>query len=288
MKIIPLASDSLGTRSMATFVETDGIRILIDPGVALGPFRDGLPPHPEEIKRMNEEWDKIVKYLQNTEIVIITHYHYDHFRPSFANLFKGKKLFLKSWEKFINRSQRGRAENFLKLLRNFKVETIQADGKNFEFSDTKLSFSKPVTHGVSQKLGYVIEVFINDGKESFLFTSDVQGPCREEQMDFILEKNPNFIYVDGPLSYLLGRAFEAEDLKNSINNLKKIINITELKQMIIDHHLLRDLKWKEPIDEVLKEAEKKGVKVSTSAEFIGKENQLLEARRKELYGKINS
>lgn len=42
MRVIPLASESLGVRSLATFVEAGGLRILIDPGVALGPKRYGL------------------------------------------------------------------------------------------------------------------------------------------------------------------------------------------------------------------------------------------------------
>ena len=46
MKIKPVASDSMGTRSMATYVETKDVKIFIDPGVALGPSRYGLPPHP--------------------------------------------------------------------------------------------------------------------------------------------------------------------------------------------------------------------------------------------------
>ena len=45
-RIVPLAFDSFGVRSMATFVETDDLKVLIDPGVALAPVRYGLEPHP--------------------------------------------------------------------------------------------------------------------------------------------------------------------------------------------------------------------------------------------------
>jgi len=284
MKILPLASDSMGVRSMATFVETNGLKIMIDPGVALGPMRDGLPPHREEIKKMEEDMEKIKDFLRISDIVIITHYHYDHFNPKMADFLKGKKLFFKDWEKMINRSQWGRASNFLRILKGIELEPVSADGKDFQISDVNLSFSQPVTHGVSSKLGYVIEVYIEGDGESFLFTSDVQGPCREEQISFILSKKPNTIYIDGPLSYLLGKAFEIEDLKISLKNLKKIMEIDELKLIIVDHHLLRDLKWRELIGDVIEMGEKNGVKVLTAAEFLGKENQLLEARRKELYG----
>lgn len=285
MKVIPLASDSMGTRSMATYIESDGLKILIDPGVALGPMRDGLPPHQEEIKKMNEDMEKIKEFLKIVDVVIITHYHYDHYNPKFAELLKGKKLLFKDWEHMINRSQWGRANNFLRILKGLNLEPIPADGKMFDFSGGKISFSNPVTHGVSSKLGYVIEVYVESDSSSFLFTSDVQGPCREEQISFILSKKPNIIYIDGPLSYLLGKAFELADLEISINNLKKIMEIDGLECIILDHHLLRDLKWKDLVEDLISLGDRKGIKVMTAAEYIGKENKLLEARRRELYQK---
>ena len=60
MKVIPLAFESLGVRSMATFVETDH-KILIDPGTSIAPKRFGYPPWKNEfeaaykaLKRQNE------------------------------------------------------------------------------------------------------------------------------------------------------------------------------------------------------------------------------------------
>jgi predicted metallo-beta-lactamase superfamily hydrolase len=37
MKVIPLAADSLGVRSMATYVEVADTGVLIDPGATLAP-----------------------------------------------------------------------------------------------------------------------------------------------------------------------------------------------------------------------------------------------------------
>ena len=48
MNVKPLASESLGVRSMATYVETKDCKILIDPSAALGPKRYGLSPHQKE------------------------------------------------------------------------------------------------------------------------------------------------------------------------------------------------------------------------------------------------
>src|SRR5436853_585901 len=44
MRVIPLAAESLGVRSMATYVEAGDLGILIDPGATLAPTRWGLPP----------------------------------------------------------------------------------------------------------------------------------------------------------------------------------------------------------------------------------------------------
>src|SRR2546422_2382069 len=44
VRVIPLAAESLGVRSMATYVEAGDLGILIDPGATLAPARWGLPP----------------------------------------------------------------------------------------------------------------------------------------------------------------------------------------------------------------------------------------------------
>jgi hypothetical protein len=48
MRVMPLAADSLGVRSMATYVEAGDLRLLLDPGASLSPHRYGLPPTPDE------------------------------------------------------------------------------------------------------------------------------------------------------------------------------------------------------------------------------------------------
>jgi len=54
MKIKPIAFDSFGARSLCTLVETKDVIIIVDPSVALGPKRYGLPPHEIKIKRKDE------------------------------------------------------------------------------------------------------------------------------------------------------------------------------------------------------------------------------------------
>lgn len=77
MKITPIAFDSLSARSMATLVETKDVKIFIDPEVAPGPSRYGLP-HRVELDRKAQHWNAIKKNVARCEVLIVTHYHYDH------------------------------------------------------------------------------------------------------------------------------------------------------------------------------------------------------------------
>ncbi|GCC11783.1 hypothetical protein IPdc08_01843 [archaeon] len=61
IRVIPIVSDSMGTRTIATFVETWDLKIIINPVVALGPRCNGLPLHPLEI----EKWKKTGEKLEN-------------------------------------------------------------------------------------------------------------------------------------------------------------------------------------------------------------------------------
>ncbi|HHH80168.1 MAG TPA: MBL fold metallo-hydrolase, partial [Thermoplasmatales archaeon] len=92
MKIVPVASDSLGVRSMATYVETKDCKIFIDPSAALGPSRYGLPPHPVELEMLDETKKRIAEIAKGCDVLVISHYHYDHYDPS-AGFYDGKKVF---------------------------------------------------------------------------------------------------------------------------------------------------------------------------------------------------
>ncbi len=285
MKITPLAFESFGTRSMSTFVQTKDANVLIDPGVALAPLRYGLSPHPVELKRLNEHWNKIVKYAKSADIFIITHYHYDHYNPNDnLEIYKNKIVLIKHPAEKINLSQKKRVNYFLEKIKNLPEKLKYSDGKEFKFGDTKIKFSPPVFHGTNSKLGYVTEVLVDDGYK-FIYTSDVEGPALEDQVNFILKEKPNLIIVDGPLSYMLGYRYSYLSLSSSVENLIKIVSTYPLDSLIVEHHLLRELKWKEKIAGVFEVAEKKNIKIQTAAEFADIPVEMLEARRKELYQK---
>ncbi len=283
MEIIPIAYDSMGVRSMATFVKTKDLAITIDPSVSLAPSRYGLPPHKLEIERMNEKWREIKDFVIRSDVIAITHYHYDHHNPEEVEIFDGKRLLLKHPKEKINRSQLGRASYFLDKLKEINVQIDFCDGRTYEFGNTSIEFSKPVFHGANQKLGFVVEIFISEGDDSFLFSSDVEGPIHEDQTAFIIEKKPKTVFIDGPMSYMLGYRFSGDSFNKAIENIKKILEVSEI--LVLDHHLLRDLKWRERLTDLFNYAEQLGVKLQSASEFLGKPEELLEARRKELYQK---
>jgi predicted metallo-beta-lactamase superfamily hydrolase len=285
MKIIPLAFDSFGTRSMATFVETQSCNILIDPSVALGPLRHGLGPHPMELDRKEEHWIRIKSYAEKAQILIITHYHYDHHNPNEPEVFKNKELLMKHRKENINQSQKRRAAYFMNVIKGLTKSVEYSDGKSFHFGNTRIRFSKAVPHGTNTKLGYVIEVSIEENNFKFLHTSDVEGPSLPGQTAFILEENPDVVFCDGPMTYMLGYRYSKEALRSSIDNIKEIIRKTKVKKLVLDHHFLRDLNWEEKIQAVFDTAKKCNVEILTAAEFLGIENDLLEAQRPMLYNK---
>lgn len=282
MKLKPLASDSMGVRAMAFSVATKDVKIVIDPSVRLGPIRFGLPPHPEELV-MEKTLHKIVMdEAKKADILTISHYHYDHHEPELPEICKGKTMLIKHPEDNINKSQISRSKDFLKLIDGIPKAIEYADGRTFDFGNTGLRFSDAVAHGTNTKLGCVIQIAVSEGEKIFLHTSDVEGPSRDDQLAFIIENQPHVIACDGPMTYLMYK-YGTKAMENSLANLKKIISETPVKDLMLDHHLTRDGKWREKLAGVIEFGKEQGCRVQTFAEFAGGEDNLLEARRKLLH-----
>jgi predicted metallo-beta-lactamase superfamily hydrolase len=283
MKILPIAFDSLGVRSMATFVETKDVRIFIDPGVSVSPDRYSLPPHQIELVRHREMWESIKRWVGISDMIIVSHYHYDHHNPDEPEIYYQKDVFLKHPREFINQSQRERATTFLSRIEPYVKSINIADGETVTIGNTKIIFSKPVFHGLSPQLGYVIQVYVEES-ERFIFTSDVQGPLNEDACSFILEKAPHSMIIDGPATYLLGSHYKKQDIDISIKNLSTIIDQTPLRNFVIDHHLLRDMNWANYIEDLGKI--KQGVCPCSAAGYLGKKEEIFEAKRKDMYSGV--
>jgi len=285
LNVLPLAFDSLGVRSMATFVETDDCRVLIDSGAHLAPLRYGLPPHTVEEKRLDELWEKIKQYAVQADVLAVTHYHYDHHDPDGPEVYKDKAVYIKHPTENINQSQRARAATFLEAVKGLPKSLEYADGRTFHVGKTRICFSRAVCHGTNPRLGYVTEVSVSHGGEKVVHTSDVEGPSLSDQIGFALKEKPQVLIVDGPMTYMLGFRYSYKSLEISNQNLVKAINKTDLDTLVIDHHFLRDLNYKARIQPVYEAAKARKVKVLTAAEYARKKIQMLEAQRKQMYEK---
>lgn len=280
MIVKPLASDSLGVRSMATYIKTDDCKILIDPSAALGPKRYRLEPHQKEHEMLFKIKQEISNIAEKCDILTISHYHYDHYDPNEV-FYKNKKVFAKDISKNINKSQTQRGKKFKENVESM-CELIYSDDSSHNFGKTNISFSPAFFHGPEDvRLGYVVMTSIDDGLKKVLHASDVQGPITQSATEYIIEQKPDLLIMDGPPTIFKGWKISGKDIDNAAENLLKIIEETKC-EVILDHHLLRDIRYKENFS---KPYELKGSKVKTFAEYLGNENNTLEAHRKELWGK---
>lgn len=294
IRVLPLAFESFGVRSMATLVETDDIKIVIDPGSALGP-RFNLSPHEREYVALARSRRTIMEVAQDADVLTISHYHFDHYVPSFEDwtwiwsspelaedLYRGKLILAKDINSNINTSQRKRGYMFQKLNAKIVKEIKVADGNKFDFGRTTLEFSKPVVHGApGSELGYVLVLKIKTPECSLIHASDVQGPIDKETLRMLLGEEPDAVIIGGPPIYLAGFKIDQGSLSIAIDNLVKLVG--EVPLTVVDHHLLRSLDWMDYLRPAYTEAEKRGHRVLSASELVGMEPQLLEARRKELH-----
>ena len=291
MLVVPIAFDSFGVRSMSTFVKTKDVKILIDGSAALGPRRYGLPPTKEEFEALKACKRNIIEVGEIADVLIVTHYHYDHhpyaWDEELYSICKNKIILAKDVNKEINASGRRRGKVFESKVKKYsKLE--YADGKSFEFGNTLISFSGAVWHGdVGAKVGKVIMVYVEESKESFLFGSDAQSLSDKKALDFVKEKDPKLLIVDGYPTIFVGWKVEEKNFLNAKENLKEAIRSISAEKIILDHHIVRDSDYKERMRDVFEVAEELDKDVITAAEFFKLDNLFLEAWRKEIKdGKI--
>ncbi len=276
MEIIPIAADSLGVRSMATLVKTDDVKIVIDPDAALGPSRYGLPPHPLELEALKRARERAHTTASESDIIVVSHYHFDHFSYDLEP-YRGKRIYAKSTKEHINKSQRARGEAFWSEVSKI-AQANPADGVEIKEGKVRMCFSPAVPHGPpGVRLGFVVMTLVEE-KLRFIHTSDVQGPVAEETAEWIIERKPDIVYVDGPPVLFLGWKFSHANLEKAASNFQRILDETKA-EVILDHHLLRSLDYKEKFPFF------DNPRVKTAAEYLGLKNSMLEAHRRDLYKK---
>jgi len=293
IQIEPVAAESFGVRSMCVYVETGDISLVIDPGCSLGP-RMRLDPHPKEYLALHQANQRLVAACQKADLLTISHYHYDHLKPSFTDyhfilsnmelaerLYTDKTILAKDFREHINASQRQRGYFFNRFAKKYAKELIWADGQRFEFGNTIIQISNPLPHGENDsKQGFTVSCAVQYEDEIFLH-AEVQGPIEAETLRYFLAQNPTVIYVGGPPLYLSGFRISETTLMQAKTNLLELAK--NVSSIIIDHHLLRDLHWSEWLEPIYDAAKTSNHWIGTAADFSKKPTEILEAIRKNLY-----
>ncbi|OLC38569.1 MAG: hypothetical protein AUH81_04030 [Candidatus Rokubacteria bacterium 13_1_40CM_4_69_5] len=277
MKVIPLAAESLGARSMATFVEAGRTGILIDPGATLAPSRFNLPPAEEEWEALRRANDRISAYATRADLIFVSHYHEDHFRSD-PSSYVGRAVLVKDPRRMVQGLQARRAGELSRALAG-QARVEPADGQARREADVTLEVSPPLAHGLEgTPLGYVVTLTIvhRAERERFVFASDVQGPLSPVAAAYLTRQQPTLLYLSGPPSYMESEVGGAV-IDHGVEHLLRIIDATGCR-VIMDHHALRDRRWKERFARLWETG-----RVTTAAAYIGLPEATLEERRAQLW-----
>ncbi len=248
MNVVPLAADSLGVRSMATYVEC-------------GQTRN----------------DRISAYATRAGIIFLSHYHEDHFRHD-PGLYQGRTVWAKDARRMINPRQAQRAGELWKSI-GATCRLDSAEGRVMETAEARLCASPPLAHGVEGTgLGYVVALTVTDLREGrrFVHASDVQGPLSAVAAAYLIRERPDLLYLSGPPAYLesqLGSAL----IEQGVDQLLRVLDQTGCR-VILDHHALRDESYPDRFQRLWQTG-----RVVTAAGFLGIDEAPLECRRRTLW-----
>lgn len=275
-----LAAESLGVRSFALEVTTPAGTLLVDPCVALAPRVQGYPPSPDELRAFQEAWARIQGALSRARWVAISHYHHDHQVPYLPDAFPDPppEVFLKS-PGDTNRSQKARAELLIQALKRRGVAWSFPQGRQVDAgSEVFFWFSPSLFHGATPRLGTVMMVGVEIRGTRMLYTSDIQGPIREDHLEAILGFAPHVLFLDPPMAPGGKMPEPFFDLMERVFR-----EIPHLETVVVDHHPLRDPRWDRWWNPLHEQARRYGRRLLTGAGWNGESEALLEARRRELW-----
>jgi predicted metallo-beta-lactamase superfamily hydrolase len=277
VNVVPLAAESLGVRSMATYVECGQTRLLIDPGAALGATRFGLPPSEAEWEALRRANDRIAGYGERAGWIFVSHYHDEHYRhdPAF---YADRGVLAKDPQRMISGAQAERGRQFW-LETESRARLDSADGRCVETPDCILAASPPLPHGAELSgLGYVVALTVTDRRSGrrFVHASDVQGPLSPVAAAYLARERPSLLYLSGPPAYLEHRLGHAL-VEQGVEHLLRIIDRTGCR-VIMDHHAVRRGDYRERFRRLWDTGQ-----VVTAAGFLGLADAPLEAQRRALW-----
>lgn len=277
LKII--GTESLGVRGMCCLVQVGEQRIVIDPGVALGYIRHGLPPHPAQVAVGINVRQAIIRELATATDIVFSHFHGDHVPFRKANPYQlslqhpaavpeNTCCWSASWKEQSTKMQQRGLDLAAVLGDRMKI----AEG----CSAGILSFSPAQPHGpASSKTGTVMMTRISADGQVFVHGSDIQL-LSDKAVDLILQWQPDTLFVSGPPLYR--HSLSAAALKQAWRNGIRLAE--NIETLIIDHHLLRSEQGLNWLDDLSRAT---GKKFFCAADYMHKPKQMLEARRTDLY-----
>jgi len=115
-------------------------------------------------------------------------------------------------------------------------------------------------------------VYIEEGKDSFLFGNDAQSLIDEGTAKFVKEKNPRFLIVDGYPTIFIRWKIGEKSFLDAKERLKDVIFSIDADEIILDHHIVRDIDYKEKIIDIFELAVNMNKRIITTAEFLDCEN----------------
>jgi hypothetical protein len=100
-------------------------------------------------------------------------------------------------------------------------------------------------------------------------------------LQFVLSEKPSAVIIGGPPSYLSGVKVAENSIRKGMENL--VVIARKVPLVVADHHLLRSEDSVRELSAMSASTKRLGGTIMNAAEYIGKEPQFLEARRKTLY-----
>jgi len=274
-----LGAESLGVRGLCCRVQVGERVIVIDPGLALGERRFGLPPHPVQVAVGRVARQRVLEALAAATDVVFSHFHGDHVPLADANPYQLAIAQLP--ENFASLcawslSPDGQTD----VSRRRARDLMQRLGPNCHVAhgihDGPLRFSPPVPHGQGGlPFGSVMLTRVDGDGCVFVHASDIQL-LDAVSVDRVLGWQPQVVLAAGPPLYQ--RALDARERAGAWTNARRLA--AHVETLILDHHLLRSLDGEPWLAQLAHES---GRPVLCAADVMGCPRQLLEARRRELY-----
>jgi len=281
-RISIIGTETLGVRGLCCVVSAGERRIMIDPGIALGYYREGLLPHPVQIAVGSIVRKNITREVSRATDIVISHFHGDHMPLVYPNPYQlgveGIRECLntrKIWVKDFSRETGKRLQRVRELGDLADLMPVRTDNERHGV----MRFHGPLDHGEEGSfLGQVLITAIDLEEGLFCHASDLQL-LSTFTVERILEYSPLIVMVSGPPLYL--EDFMATRKEQAWNNAVLLAENVDI--LILDHHLFRSrkgLEWFERLRQAT------GRKIFSAAGLAGMEPHLLEAMRTELYRRI--